>query len=112
MMRHTGFRPCPRGTNELTSYPPPTIDVQITAAHLAILLASAVPMELLIAALIVVDMSVCGGSILLDGGQRETYTKLVVEDCEIHNAHASHLGGAIFQVGTTHLVGRCRLTPG
>jgi hypothetical protein len=80
--------------------------VQVTAEHLATLQSyngTGVPMETLIAYTIVVDLSVCGGAILLDGGHRENLTKLVLEDCEIRNAHASHLGGGIFQVGTTDL---------
>jgi len=47
---------------------PPPRDMQISAKQLAVLLASTVPMETLIATMIVVDMSVCGGSIVLDGG--------------------------------------------
>ena len=40
---------------------------------------------------------------LIDGGASDTPAKLVVEDCEILNSAATFLGGAIVQLGTSHL---------
>ena len=46
---------------------------------------------------------ITGGAILLDGGQSLTPAKLVLEDCEISDARSSVSGGAIAQLGTSHL---------
>ena len=77
-------------------------DVQVTAEHLKVMQTFA-PLEILIAYLLFYDFDVCGGAVLLDGGQSETPAKLFLEDCEIRNTQASHAGGAIAQFGTSHI---------
>ena len=95
-----GFRPAPASTNKLMC---PPHELQVTAADLAVLNASGVPMEQLIVMALFYDFSVCGGAILVDGGQSLTPARLVLEDCEIRNTRAEVAGGAIAQFGTSHI---------
>jgi len=101
-MRHNALTivPGPLANKAVTT--PRDVHVQVTAEHLQVLPTFA-PMETLIAMLLFYDFDVCGGAILLDGGQSDTPAKLVVEDCEFRDTQSSYSGGAIFQVGTTHL---------
>jgi hypothetical protein len=58
--------------------PPHDVHVQVTAEQLTVLSTYA-PMSVLVALMLFYDFSVCGGSIMLDGGQSDTPAKLVVE---------------------------------